>query len=197
MAYTLASQTLRLQGSTEPTGIKHPAPVLPLVGWTHRSPFTIPHPAVHSLHTITGPIGVGSRPRMRRQDSPPLTRDRDRPLTLTSPLFFCGETTSHCRCRLLRNAKRPPKRILPCASHPAFSAALLGLRGRAICPAVCTSQGSLGGSAAKNRLQRRRRRSCRINPWVGKIPWRRAQQPTPLFLPGESHGQRSLAGHSP
>ena len=30
--------------------------------------------------------------------------------------------------------------------------------------------------------------------WVGKIPWRRAQQPTPVFLPGEAHGQRSLAG---
>ena len=34
-------------------------------------------------------------------------------------------------------------------------------------------------------------------PWVGKIPWRRAWQPTPVFLPGESHGQRSLAGYSP
>ena len=33
--------------------------------------------------------------------------------------------------------------------------------------------------------------------WVGKIPWRRAWQLTPLFLPGESHGQRSLAGYSP
>ena len=32
--------------------------------------------------------------------------------------------------------------------------------------------------------------------WVGRIPWRRAQQPTPVFLPGESHGQRSLAGYS-
>ena len=30
-------------------------------------------------------------------------------------------------------------------------------------------------------------------PWVGKIPWRRAWQPTPVFLPGASHGQRSLA----
>ena len=30
-----------------------------------------------------------------------------------------------------------------------------------------------------------------------KIPWRRKWQPTPLFLPGESHGQRSLAGYSP
>ena len=32
-----------------------------------------------------------------------------------------------------------------------------------------------------------------FNPWVGKIPWRRAWQPTPGFLPGEFYGQRSLA----
>ena len=37
----------------------------------------------------------------------------------------------------------------------------------------------------------------RFDPWIGKIPWRRAQQPTPGFLPGKSHGQRSLAGCSP
>ena len=36
-----------------------------------------------------------------------------------------------------------------------------------------------------------------LNPWVGKIPWRRAWQPTPIFLPGELHGQRSLVGYSP
>ena len=36
-----------------------------------------------------------------------------------------------------------------------------------------------------------------FNPWVRKIPWRRAWQPTPVFLPGESQGQRSLAGYSP
>ena len=34
-------------------------------------------------------------------------------------------------------------------------------------------------------------------PWVRKMPWERKWQPTPVFLPGESHGQRSLAGHSP
>ena len=34
-------------------------------------------------------------------------------------------------------------------------------------------------------------------PWVEKIPWRRAWQPTPVFLPGESHGHRSLAGYNP
>ena len=37
----------------------------------------------------------------------------------------------------------------------------------------------------------------RFDPWVRKIPWRREWQPTPVFLPGESHGQRSLAGYSP
>ena len=33
--------------------------------------------------------------------------------------------------------------------------------------------------------------------WVGKIPWRRAWQPPPVFLPGGSHGQRTLVGYSP
>ena len=35
------------------------------------------------------------------------------------------------------------------------------------------------------------------DPWVGKIPWRRKWQTTPVFLPGEFHGQRNLAGYSP
>ena len=36
-----------------------------------------------------------------------------------------------------------------------------------------------------------------FNPWVRKIPWKRKCQPSPVFLPGEFHGQRSLAGYSP
>ena len=36
----------------------------------------------------------------------------------------------------------------------------------------------------------------RFDPWVGKIPWRRAQEPIPVFLPGESHGERNLMGYS-
>ena len=36
-----------------------------------------------------------------------------------------------------------------------------------------------------------------FNPWVGKISRRRKWQPTPVFLPGESHGQRNLVGYSP
>jgi len=39
-------------------------------------------------------------------------------------------------------------------------------------------------------------RDLGVNPWVGMIPYRRAWQPTPVFLPGESHGQRSLASYS-
>ena len=48
-----------------------------------------------------------------------------------------------------------------------------------------------------------RRRSCLwcgklgLDPWVRKIPWRKEWQPTPVFLPGISHGQRSLVGYSP
>ena len=40
-------------------------------------------------------------------------------------------------------------------------------------------------------------RRCGFNPWAGKIPWKRKWQPTPVFLPGKSYGQRSLAGYSP
>ena len=40
-------------------------------------------------------------------------------------------------------------------------------------------------------------RRCRFDPWVGKIPWRRKWQPTPVFLPGKSCGERSLEGYSP
>ena len=38
---------------------------------------------------------------------------------------------------------------------------------------------------------------CKFDPWVGKFPWSRKWQPTPVFLPGEFHGHRSLAGYSP
>ena len=38
-------------------------------------------------------------------------------------------------------------------------------------------------------------RSRGFNPWAGKFPWRGKWQLTPVLLPGESHGQRSLAGY--
>ena len=39
--------------------------------------------------------------------------------------------------------------------------------------------------------QFRKHKRCRFDPWVGTILWKRKWQPTPVFLPGESHGQRS------
>ena len=61
-----------------------------------------------------------------------------------------------------------------------------------------SDKGFPGGTSGKEpACQCRRHKRCRFNPWVGKIPWSRKWQPTPVFLPGKSHGQRSLAGYSP
>ena len=61
-----------------------------------------------------------------------------------------------------------------------------------------TYMGFSGDTSEKEfACQCRRCERHRVNPWAGKIPWRRAWQPTPVFLPGESHGQRGLAGYSP
>ena len=55
-----------------------------------------------------------------------------------------------------------------------------------------------GGTSGKEpTCQCRRRKRCRFDPWVGKIPWRRRGQPTLVFLCGKSHGQRRLVGYSP
>ena len=53
-----------------------------------------------------------------------------------------------------------------------------------------------GTSGKESACQHARLKRLRFYPWVGKIPWRRAWQSTPVFLPGEPHGQRSLAGYS-
>ena len=45
-------------------------------------------------------------------------------------------------------------------------------------------------------MQWKRHRSHGFNPWTGKNPWRRKRQLTPVFLPGKSHGERSLVGYS-
>ena len=59
-------------------------------------------------------------------------------------------------------------------------------------------RGFPGGTSSKEPpCQCRKQKRPGFDPWVGKTPWRRKWQPTPAFLPGESHGQRSLAGYSP
>ena len=51
-----------------------------------------------------------------------------------------------------------------------------------------------GASGKELTSQYRRRKRHGFNPWVRKIPWRRARQPTPVFLPEEFHGQRKPGG---
>ena len=63
---------------------------------------------------------------------------------------------------------------------------------------VMRSLGTPSGTSGKeSACQCRWYKRPGIHPWVGKIPWRRKWQPTPAFLPGKSHGQRSLVGYSP
>ena len=66
---------------------------------------------------------------------------------------------------------------------------------------ICISSLSLGLprwlSGKEPACQCRRHKKCGFDSWVGKILWRRARQLTPVFLPGESHGQSSLEGYNP
>ena len=65
-------------------------------------------------------------------------------------------------------------------------------KGKKIC---LKRRGSASGKEPT--CQCRRHKRCGFNPWVGKIPWGRAWQPTPVSFPGESRGQRSLVGKCP
>ena len=57
---------------------------------------------------------------------------------------------------------------------------------------------SAGGAVVKNPPDSAGdAREAALIPGVGKTPWRKKWQPTPVFLPGESHGQSNLAGYSP
>ena len=55
--------------------------------------------------------------------------------------------------------------------------------------------GGANGKELAHQCKRQKRHG--FDPWVRKIPWRRSWQPTPVFLPGESHGQGSLTSYSP
>ena len=63
-------------------------------------------------------------------------------------------------------------------------------------------QGFLGGTRTiqchkEQFCQYRRHKRCKFDPWVKQIPWKWKWQPIPVFLPGESNGQRGLMGYSP
>ena len=58
-------------------------------------------------------------------------------------------------------------------------------------------QGFQGGAGSKEPLSNARDLRSGLDPWIGKIPWRRNWQPTSVFLPREPRGQKRLVGYSP
>ena len=99
------------------------------------------------------------------------------------------------------------RQILYCLSHQGSPLKKVVVPDKSywVCPELILSTarlickgGSPGGTSGKeSACQYRKQRRCVLDPWVRKIPWRRAWQPTPVFLPGKFHGYRSLAGYSP
>ena len=80
--------------------------------------------------------------------------------------------------------------LLHCAQERNSPSYLIGV--------IITLQGFIGGASGNEpSCQCTRYKRLGFNPWVGKMPWKREWQPTPVFLPGESHGRRSLVGYSP
>ena len=75
-----------------------------------------------------------------------------------------------------------------------FGASACEDRHRKGCAVPCFPGGASGEKAIP---QGRRCKRHGFDPWVGKMPWRRARPPAPVLLSGESHGQRSLMSYSP
>ena len=101
---------------------------------------------------------------------------------------------------------KPPKNI-QCLQHPSNFHIKFPRKWGELSSEIKTSEdlvavkwpwGSSGGTSGNETVcPCRRHKRHGFDPWVRKIPWRRAWQLTPVFLLGESHGQRSLEGYSP
>ena len=95
-------------------------------------------------------------------------------LPVLNPLDDMG---SHSRPWVLLNCSSGPKPLQPCFWLWSVTSCLIP-----------------GGTGSKEpACQCRSPERCRFDPWIGKIHWRRAWQPSSVILPGEVHGQRSLA----
>ena len=128
------------------------------------------------------------------------------PFTYLFSCSFCGNTLESLiepeRGRFLSPIPKKSRIISSISTH------MLGVStsfGELIFP-VSTTRSYINFKRLQHNLKRlsdksagqcRRPRRCRFDPWGGKIPWKRKWQPTPVFLPGEFYGQRSLVGYSP
>ena len=103
----------------------------------------------------------------------------------------CSSLLPACYCRLITTVSTWRNSVLECRI-PSYSRMLLQYITMESNMYKC--MGFPHGSVGKICLQCRR---PGFDSWVGKTPWRRKWQSTPVFLPGKSHGERSLAGYSP
>ena len=138
--------------------------------------------------------GQGAWPAVRRPDSEPGSASSQQPGHST-------EAGSSLSCLCLFSIMRVVIATLPWPGTGITYESLFKMefpsnrRNYGPVPSISGFPGSTSGKEPAYQCRRCRRHG--FDPWVGKIPWRRAWQPTPVFLPGEFHGQRSLAGYSP
>ena len=115
-------------------------------------------------------------------------------------------TLGLCKISLSRNENKYRKKFLRLANWANFL--LIHCCKPSICPTLWNKLENVGNSSWQLHCFNipwwlRRLRICLqcgrpgFSPWVGKIPWIREWLPTPVFWPGESHGQRNLVGYSP
>ena len=114
---------------------------------------------------------------------------------------FSGQWVEICKVRTVcgeRGRKVPYKPLLQWpATHSPHHLPSLPVLLEAVFGNNTVTKGFPAGSESKQSVCSARDRRCRFHPWFGKIPWRKIRQPTPVFLPEKSHGQRHLAGCSP
>ena len=124
---------------------------------------------------------------------------RRQPTRLPHPWDSPGKNTG-VGCHFLRQCMKVKSESEVAQSCPTLSDAMdCSLPGSSVHGIFQARVLELGAIALKQNpaCQCRRHKRHGFNPQVGKISWRRKWQPTPVFMPGESHGQRSLAGYSP
>ena len=141
-----------------------------------------------------GDRGQSAAPRGRGPDSPLSCARNTGALKVSPPGTRMVDFLTHLVTQLERFPSH--KSLSPSLAYPCKRRAFFISSGQASpCSPSEPSPGDASGEEPT--CQGRRCKKCGFKAWVGKILWRGAWQPTPVFSPGESDGQRSLAGYSP
>ena len=189
----------------------HRAPVTwpPTVSITHWAKCAIP---LRPLHSLSGPSSPHSWPHLTAEASPshPINTAPSQDLLLESLLYFSKAFMTIWNylfiyiyffffiCGGFCHTLKWNSHGFTSVPHPDPWNDLFYFSNVYVLIHHPEPWGFPGGASGKELIcQCRRHKRLGFNPWMGKIPWRRAWQPTPVFLLGECHGQRSLVGYSP